>query len=110
MGDHVGQSSQLGDGLVPVDRVGVASHAGVVDEVTARQVCVVHGQLVADGEVVEVAAGRGSGGSEIGDRALPSVRTVFTYSAAASCTDMTSTSCIITLATASVIQDRPHRP
>ena len=42
------QAGQLGDVLIPVDRVGVAGHAGVVHQITAGQPRVMHGQRIAD--------------------------------------------------------------
>ena len=48
-----GRPGQLGNALVPVNRVGITGHAGVVHQVAAGQSGVVHRQLIADLHVVE---------------------------------------------------------
>ena len=67
VGDHIGQPGQLGDALVPVDRVGVAGHPGVVHQVAAGQPGVVRRQLVADLHVVEGRRAGRAGQAPVGD-------------------------------------------
>jgi len=49
----VRQAGQSGHVVAPVDRVGIARHAGVVDEISTGQSDDALGQFVADGDVLE---------------------------------------------------------